>query len=456
LKGITQLTAAQFNTSGELFTLFGNRPVGLAAGYEYRIVSGENIPDPITVAGDTTGNKGDITKGHYFVNEGYGELSIPVISGIPFVEDLEATVAARVFGYSTFGTDATYKIGGRWRIVPDFTFRGTYSTGFRAPSIAELYQGQQDGFPNVQDPCRGGGIAGGGPPPASCGDAANNGDAQTQLRNRVGGNPNLQPETAKIFTAGVVLLPRYVRNLTVTVDYYNITINNTLAPIGASTILNACYFGDPAAAPRYCALIQRDENTRRISNIMNLTTNAGQDKTDGIDLAMRYDLPTEVGRWGFLFDGTWLHQYNRTLADGRVVRARGRFDLATTGGVYPAFKFNAGLRWALSGFGAGINTRFLGSFTECGTSSGNFAGSGLCYVNSTYQRRVDAYNTYDLYVTYAFNSAFGKTSLAAGVNNVFNKEPSRIYNGFTSASDPTAYADGFMGRFGYLRVGHAF
>jgi outer membrane receptor protein involved in Fe transport len=77
-------------------------------------------------------------------------------------------------------------------------------------------------------------------------------------------------------------------------------------------------------------------------------------------------------------------------------------------------------------------------------------------VNSTYQRRVDAYNTYDLYVTYAFNSAFGKTSLAAGVNNVFNKEPSRIYNGFTSASDPTAYADGFMGRFGYLRVGHAF
>ncbi len=456
LRGINQLTAGQFNTSGELFRLFANRPVGLALGYEYRIVSGENIPDPITVAGDTTGNKGDITKGHYYVNEGYGELSIPLIGGIPFVEDLEATAAMRIFSYNTFGTDYTYKLGGRWRVVPDFTFRGTYSTGFRAPSIAELYQGQADGFPNVQDPCRGAGIAGGGPPPASCGDAAGNGDAQTQLRNRVGGNPNLQPETAKIFTAGVVLEPRYVRNLTVTVDYYNITIDNTIAPIGASTIINACYFGDPAAAPRYCNLIQRDDTSHRIVNIINLQTNAGQDKTDGIDLAIRYDLPTELGRWGFVFDGTWLHQYNRTLADGTVVRARGRFDLATTGGVFPAFKFVSGLRWALSGFGAGVTTRFTGSFRECGTSSGNFAGSGLCYVNSTYQRHVDAYDTWDAYVSYAFNSTFGKTSVAFGVNNVFNKDPAIIYNGFTAASDPTAYADGFMGRFGYLRVGHAF
>ena len=456
LRGINQLTAVQFNTSGELFRLFATRPVGLALGYEYRIVAGENIPDPITVAGETTGNKGDITRGHYYVNEGYGELSVPLISGIPFVEDLEATAAARIFSYSNFGTDVTYKIGGRWRVIPDFTFRGTYSTGFRAPSVAELYQGQADAFPNVQDPCRGAGVAGGGAPPASCGDAANNGDAQTQLRSRVGGNPNLQPETAKIFTTGVVLEPRYVKNLTVTVDYYNITIDNTLAPIGASTILNACYFGDPAAAPRYCALIQRDDTTHRILNIINLTTNAGQDKTDGIDLAIRYDLPTELGRWGFLFDGTWLHQYNRTLADGTVVRARGRFDLATTGGVFPAFKFVSGLRWALSGFGAGVTTRFIGSFTECGTSSGNFAGSGLCYVNSTYQRHVDAYNTWDAYVSYAFNSPFGKTSVAFGVNNVFNKDPAIIYNGFTAASDPTAYADGFIGRFGYLRVGHAF
>jgi len=456
LRGINQLTAAQFNTSGELFRLFASRPVGLALGYEYRIVAGENIPDPITVAGETTGNKGDITRGHYYVNEGYGELSIPLIGGIPFIEDLEVTAAARVFSYSTFGTDATYKIGGRWRVVPDFTFRGTYSTGFRAPSIAELYQGQADAFPNVQDPCRGAGVAGGSAPPASCGDAANNGDAQTQLRSRVGGQTGLQPETAKIFTTGVVLEPRYVRNLTVTVDYYNITIDKTLAPIGASTILNACYFGDPASAPRYCALIQRDETTHRILNIINLTTNAGQDKTDGIDVAIRYDLPTELGRWGFLFDGTWLHQYNRTLADGTVVRARGRFDLATTGGVYPAFKFNSGLRWALSGLGAGVTSRFVGSFTECGTASGNFAGSGLCYVNSTYQRHVDAYNTWDVYLSYAFNTSFGKTSLAAGVNNVFNKDPAIIYNGFTAASDPTAYADGFMGRFGYLRVGHAF
>jgi iron complex outermembrane recepter protein len=456
LRGTNQLTAAQLNASGELFKLFAERPIGLALGYEYRIVSGENIPDPITVAGQTTGNKADITRGHYYVNEGYGELSIPVIGGVPFVEDLEASAAIRVFDYNTFGSDFTYKFGGRWRVIRDFTFRGTYSTGFRAPSVAELYQGQSDAFPNVQDPCRGLGVAGGGPPPATCGDAANNGDAQTQLRSRVGGNTDLKPETAKIFTAGIVIEPRFIRNFTVTADYFNITIDQTLAPIGASTILNACYFGDPASASRYCDLIQRDPTTHKIVNIINLTTNAGKDETDGIDLAVRYDIPSEYGRWGLLFDGTWLHQYNRTLADGTVVRARGTFDLATTGGVYPAFKFNAGLRWALDGFGAGVNTRFLGSFKECGTSSGNFAGSGQCYVNDTYQRHVDAYNTWDVYASYAFNTTVGKTTITGGVNNIFNKDPAVIYNGFTAASDPTAYADGFMGRFFYARVGHAF
>ena len=456
LRGTNQLTAAQLNVSGELFKLFTERPVGLALGYEYRIVSGENIPDPITVAGQTTGNKADITRGHYYVNEGYGELSIPVVGGLPFIEDLEATAAIRVFDYNTFGSDFTYKFGGRWRIVRDFTFRGTYSTGFRAPSVAELYQGNSDAFPNVQDPCRGQGVAGGGPPPATCGDAANNGDAQTQLRSRVGGNPNLKPETAKIFTAGFVIEPRFIRNFTVTADYFNVTIDQTLAPIGASTILNACYFGDPASASRYCDLIQRDPTTHKIVNIINLTTNAGKDETDGVDLAVRYDLPSAYGRWGFLFDGTWLHQYNRTLADGTVVRARGRFDLATTGGVYPAFKFNAGVRWGLEGFGAGVNTRFVGSFRECGTSSGNFAGSGLCYVNDTYQRHVDAYNTWDVFLSYAFNSTFGKTTVGGGINNIFNKDPAVIYNGFTAATDPTQYADGFMGRFFYARVGHAF
>src|SRR5207237_881603 len=158
LRALNQMTSVLFNTGGEITKLYSDRPVGLAAGYEYRFLSGENVPDPITVAGETTGNAAQITSGHYYVNEGYAELSIP-----------------------------------------DVTVRGTYATGFRAPSISDLFLGQADSFPNVSDPCRGQGVAGGGSPPPQCLaqglPASGTGDAQTQLRAKIGGNPTLQPET---------------------------------------------------------------------------------------------------------------------------------------------------------------------------------------------------------------------------------------------------------------------
>jgi iron complex outermembrane receptor protein len=453
-RGINQLVDVTANVSGELFPLFGDHPVGLALGYEYRNLYGANIPDPFTVAGEASGNKGLITQGRYYTNEGYAELAIPILANVPLAEVLEATAAARVFNYSNFGSDWTYKLGGRWKITPDVTLRGTYSTAFRAPSIADLYQGQQDGFPNVKDPCRG--PAGGGPAPAPycTGTAVNNGDTSSQIRARVGGDPALKPEKAKIFTAGAVFEPTTVRNLSVTVDYYNLTLTKPIANRTAKVILNGCYL---SGIQELCNLVQRDPTTGQIVNIYDIVTNVGEDRTDGIDVAVRYMVPTvEFGRFNFVVDGTWLHKYDRTLADGSVIHGKGTFDLAQSGtyGVFPAIKFNAGVSWSLAGFTVGGSTHFIGSFTECGDSSGDFSGSGLCYVDSTYQRRVGAYNTYDVYVTYALASSYGKTSLTAGVLNVGDRKPQTIYNGFTAASDPSAYD--FMGRYPYLRASHTF
>ncbi len=453
-RGINQLVNVTANVSGDLFPLFGDRPVGLALGYEYRNLFGANIPDPFTVAGEASGNKGLITQGRYYTNEGYGELSIPILANVPYAEVLEATAAARVFNYSNFGSDWTYKLGGRWRIIPDVTLRGTYSTAFRAPSIADLYQGQQDSFPNVKDPCRGPAGGGSAPAPGCTGTAFNNGDTSSQLRSRVGGDANLKPEKAKIFTAGAVFEPTIIRNLSVTVDYYNLTLTQPIASRTAKVILNGCYY---SGIQELCDLVQRDPTTGQIVNIYDTATNVGEDRTDGIDVAVRYMVPTaEYGRFNFVVDGTWLHKYDRTLADGSVIHGKGTFDLAQSGsyGVFPAIKFNAGASWSLANFTVGGSTHFVGSFTECGDSSGDFSGSGLCYVDSTYMRRVGAYNTYDVYVSYALASSFGKTSLTAGVLNLGDRKPQTIYNGFTAASDPSAYD--FMGRYPYLRASHSF
>jgi outer membrane receptor protein involved in Fe transport len=457
-RGINQIVVGTANVSGELFPLFGDRPVGLALGYEYRNLYGATIPDPFTVAGEATGNKGLITQGRYYTNEGYGELSIPILANLPFVEALEATAAARVFNYSNFGSDWTYKLGGRWHIIPDVTLRGTYSTAFRAPSISDLYQGQQDSFPNVKDPCRNlvgvdpnstlyqTCVARGVPPGGSA-------DTQSQLRSRVGGNPDLKPEKAKIFTVGAVFEPTIVRNLSVTVDYYNLTLDQPITAPGVSAILNGCY---NSGISQLCDMVLRN-SSGVINSILNINTNVGKEQTDGIDVAVRYAVPTaDFGRFNFVFDGTWLHKYDRTLADGTTIRGKGTFDLATNGtyGVYPAIKFNTGASWSLSGFTVGGSTRFIGSFTECGDKGGDFSGGGLCYIDSTNQRRVGAYNTYDVFVSYALASSFGKSSLTAGVLNVGDRKPQRIYNGFTAASDPSAYD--FMGRYPYLRASHSF
>ncbi len=470
-RGFNQLVSGQFNTSGELFKLLSDRPVGLALGYEYRIVAGENIPDPITVAGLTTGNKGLITAGHYYLNEGYAELSIPFVSAMPYVENLEATAAVRVFNYNNFGSDYTYKFGGRWSVVRDFTVRGTYSTGFRAPSVGDLFFGQSDSFQTASDPCRGPGIAGGGPVPANCFTRdgigpGGTGDTQTQLRARVGGNPALTPETAKIYTAGVVIEPRWVRGLSATIDYYNIAIDKSIAAIGEQLILNSCYPTNSSATPRYCDLVQRDPTTQRILNVIDINQNVGGDVTDGIDVALNYLLPTEIGRFNFLFDGTWLHKFDRTLGDGSVIHGKNTYDVSSAlpgGGVYPAFKFISGIRYAYEGLNAGINTRFVSSFHECGTANGVFNGTATCYdrqqpgdvgVDSITSRTVSAYSAWDVFAGYTFPSFAGRTTIGAGVNNVFNASPAVIYNGFLAASDPTLYD--FMGRFFYGRISHAF
>ncbi|MFL5309981.1 MAG: TonB-dependent receptor plug domain-containing protein [Myxococcales bacterium] len=447
-RGINQLVSVNLNTSGELIRLFGDRPLGLAAGYEFRTMKGTDIPDPITAAGLTTGNKATPTQGSYYVNEGYGELSVPLLSNMPGVQNLEATAAARVFRYSTFGSDWTYKFGGRYTPVRDVTVRGTYSTAFRAPSIADLFLGSQDNFANVTDPCAKNA-------PATCtGTAFNNGDPSTQLRSHVGGSPNLKPETAKTWTLGLVLEPTMIKNFTVTLDYYNITIDSPIVNVGSATILNSCYFG---GVQRFCDLITRDPVSGQVSNIVDTTTNVGRDQTDGVDLAVRYAYPSEYGRFGFLFDGTWLHSFHRLLADQSEVSARGTFDLATTGGVFPAFKFNAGATWSLGGFGAGVNSKFIGSFHECADDTGFFGGGSICTSNGgtpQFQRLVPAYVTLDVYASYTLRSPAGRTTLAAGVNNVGDHKPAVIYNGFLAASDPTAYD--FMGRFGYVRLTHTF
>jgi hypothetical protein len=251
-----------------------------------------------------------------------------------------------------------------------------------------------------------------------------------------------------------VFEPTFVKNLTVTLDYYNIAVDKAISTIGEATILSGCY--TTGNNPAYCALVQRDPASQQINELINLNQNVGSETSAGIDLAARYQLPTDFGRLGFTFDGTYLIKHNQTLADGTVVVGKNTYDLqdsAGQGGTNAAYKFNAGVLWGYKGWGAGVSTKFISSFHECG-AAGDFSGSGLCYVDSTYKRKVGAYNTYDLFASYTLATSFGKTNVGVGMNNVFDTAPPRIYNSFASATDQYTYDQ--IGRFVYARLTHSY
>ena len=452
--GRNEMNSWTFNTSGRLLSTPWGGDIALATGFEYRTEAGSSIPDPMTASGDTTGNKTDPTAGSYNVYEAYGELSIVPVVGKPLAEWLELNLASRTSSYNTFGRATTYKGGLLWRHKAGLSVRGTYSTAFRAPTIASLYSGQFDSFPNVTDPCD---TSQGMPTEIQAQNCAADGltahqDPRTQLRARIGGNQDLDPETANIMTAGVVYEPTFLKGLAFTVDYWNIAIDNAITTKGSQLILDNCY---GSLERTDCDLVQRGAGNL-IENITDTLTNVGGNDTSGVDFSIRYGHNTKIGRFRHNLEGTWLNQFNLIEANGNVVEGKGVYDL----GVYPAWRVNYATLWGKGAWGAGINMRYIHSFREC--------EDNVCEVqldpetNEPFndpetgepilplERDVKLNFTGDIFATYTAKTELGTTRLTLGMNNVLSQNPSVIYNGFLATSDAATYD--FLGRYVYARL----
>lgn len=431
-----------FTLGGELFNLpTSERPLGLAVGVEHRLEGAGFQPDVITASLESSGNNQLPTQGKYDVTEGYAELSVPIFANRPGFQDLELSAAIRAFNYSTFGSDSTYKLGARWSPIRDVTLRGTFSTAFRAPNVGELYGGTQDSFDGTNgDPCIDN-TAGQCAPGTAWGTVAGgSNDTSEQFLSKRSPNPNLKPETANVYTAGIVFEPRAIANLSATVDYYNINLKKTINIRQAQYILDQCY--GPSQNVAMCQLITRAP-TGEILQIIDTRENLGTTETQGIDFAVRYGLPTpNIGRFNLVVDGTYLIQYDETDVTGFTTVHAGNYDNLLA---MPRFKANTSVLWAKGGLGAGVTARYVHSYKEC--------ASGLCTSDDSESRTVDAYLPVDLFLAYSLKSRAGTTSIAAGVQNVLDTDPPYIYNAFSANSDPSTYD--YLGRFFYIRLTQA-
>ncbi|MEP6870037.1 MAG: TonB-dependent receptor, partial [Novosphingobium sp.] len=297
LNYITRLATAQSrlqqfvgnaNIGGSPFDLLGN-PVSFNLGFEHHFEKGSFTPDAYLQGGLGRDVAIPATAGSYAMNEEFGEVLIPVITpNNNFVfSKLEAFGRFRHVDNSVNGAFDAWAVGGSFAPVPDIEFRGNFTRSFRTPSIVEFFSQPTTPFVGILDLCSSAN-QNAGPVPltrgANC--AAFNAKYPTGFFGTSGGvpsvlagNPNLRNEVSNSFTYGVVLQPRFIPNLSVTVDYINIKISDPISSLGgttgAATIAQGCIdnpafnAADPANGNSWCSLIHRDPNGNVINNPRN-------------------------------------------------------------------------------------------------------------------------------------------------------------------------------------------
>lgn len=428
-------------------------PVGAAFGYEMREESGFTSPDALIVTGATSGNASQPTQGSYDVTEYFAEIGVPLLAGAAFAESLDLNVAIRHSNYSTFGRTTNGKFNVTWRPHNDVLFRVTGSNGFRAPSIPELFFGQSDSYPELQDPCDvgqdnfTGNAATGQQTNAQCQqDGVPDGFMQpnSQIRITVGGNPDLQPEESENFSFGLVYQPAWLDGFQVEVDWFDIEITKTIGSIGDQNILEQCY----SDSPQYCEHVDRGSGGF-VTDLRALNVNVGKLTVSGMDVAMSWDgVDTDWGILDFGWDITRYDTWDSTDAIGtRFLDAGYVFgssrnnnaDLRTTGHV----------AWTSGPWSARWSLQYIAEAKGVSNTSPSYD------INGTYDagddvRKLDATLYHDVTGSYVFDRDALSATLALGVDNLFDQDPPFFPESFANDFDPDYRAWG--SRFWYARI----
>jgi len=421
---------AQFNLVGDLGGLsLTDSPIGVAIGAEYIENDFEFRPSQDVAASTIAGfNGAPALSGNYDVYSAYGEASIPLLSGLPFAEDLTLDIAGRVSDFSTVGTEYNYKVGGAWTVNSQLRLRGNFNTAVRAPNIGELFAPIAENFPGADDPCSASGAPAGGVTAAVAaicaatgvpvnviGTAAIN-PAAGQIRSLAGGNPNLQVEEAETITFGAVITPDIIEGLSLSVDYFDITIDNAIAAFGGGTdnILTVCYT-DPVQGgigSDFCnAVNRRGDGT--IDFVSNQSANVAGTSLQGLDIAAQYGFEVgEIGDFSFNYLGTVTFENTFQAFDGdQIFDCAGRFG-NNCGEPDPAYRHRVSGSWANGEWSSQIVWQLLGSVDDGGELDDPVTPQFVDSIPTTHY--------FDASVTKDFGENY---SITVGANNVLDQGP---------------------------------
>ncbi len=314
---ITQFVGSGFmaGDTSDWFELPGGA-VGFAIGGEYRRETNAYDLDDLTQAGYAFYNAiPQFTAPAFEVKEAFAEISLPLLKDVPFFQELTLTGSGRVSGYNNnAGTVWTYAGGIDWSPIRDLRFRAAYSKAIRAPTLSDLFSAQSQNFaPAPNDPCSSRNLAtGSATRAANCtaaGRPANYDFVYTSSLEIIsGGNPTLTQETSRSITVGGVFAPEKIPGLSLSVDYYDIKVDDVITSVSAQQILNSCY--DAADLNNvFCNLIQRagsgggprGEQQFRVleGTLLSSTLNFAKLTARGIDTQLSYRHSFDWGSAGF-------------------------------------------------------------------------------------------------------------------------------------------------------------
>ena len=417
--------------SGSLGDLTGAGEVGLAIGAEYRKDQSAYRPDEFLSAGDVLGfNAGQPTVGGYDVYEAFAEMVVPLISDAPMAKNLEMTLAARVSDYSSAGVVWSYAGGLTYSPSDDISFRGQYQRAVRAPNVAELFGGNANGFPGATDPCSDANNNITATVIALCeaqgvpaGLTGNFTQANTQIEGIFGGNPDLFEESSDTYTVGAVITPEALSGFTMSVDWYDITIDDAVSTLGGgvNNILDICYNQVQDLSSIYCQAITR-RSDGNVDTVFAGNANIGQIKTSGIDLQWNYTTDVDFGFFeggsvlGFNFIGTHILNSSvipdlavgdENVCDGQYGNICGRPD--------PKYRFNLRSTLANGPLVLSLNWRWLDGLDDDQIFNDPNVSRADLPVPS-----VSAENYFDLSFTYDMNDTI---QLFGGARNILNNKP---------------------------------
>jgi iron complex outermembrane recepter protein len=409
IKGTSKLYGGQLKTSGEIWKLPAG-PLAMAVGVEGRHESlDQNMADAIQ-EGFITGYGGEIKN----VTGSRNQWAAFTEFNIPIVRTLEGDVAVRYDHYSDFGSTTNPKFSLRWQPTRQLLVRGSYGTGFLAPSLYQLFTPNITGVsqPGLSDPIR-------------CPVTHDTGfDCSTQFPVLFGGNRNLKPEESEQTTAGIVWEP--FTNASVSVDFFKINLKNAIQNgISPLTILGDLnQFGNQVtrepAAPG-------SPLPGRITQILQTYINIGAEKIQGYDLEGHYRTPIQSwGRLAFDASGTYYTKYDSQNPDGTFSGNVGTAFGTVVTGVIPRWKQYVSLTWDLGPWSTTLANTYQTSYTDQQTDlDGNL-------------RTVGSLSIWDLQGSY---TGFKNWKLTLGVKNLFDRNPpvSNQQSTFIVGFDPSYY-----------------